>query len=93
MFGLTARGIVLLVTGLVAAAPLARAGEPTETGREVMSGSTASQAADSQAALDGEASPCSHPAIRSELLAMVEKDQAVRGRKRSGRARANQLEG
>ena len=36
MIGLTARGIVLLVTGLVAAAPLARAGEPTRSEREAM---------------------------------------------------------
>ncbi len=36
MIGLTARGIVLLVTGLVAAAALARAGEPTQSEREAM---------------------------------------------------------
>ena len=80
MFGLTARGIVLLVTSIVVLAALARAGEPTESGREVMSASTASQAGDSRPASGGEASPCSHPALRSELLAMAEKDQAVRGR-------------
>ena len=36
MTGLIARGIVLLITGLVAAAPLARAGEPTQLEREAM---------------------------------------------------------
>ena len=72
--------VVFLVIGLMADAPLARAGEPTESGREVISRSSASQAGDSHPASDSEASPCSHPALRSELLAMVEKDQAVRGR-------------
>ena len=80
MFGLRARGIVLLVTGIVVSIPLARAGKPTESGREVMSGSTASQTGDSRSASDAEASACSHPVLRSELLAMVEKDHAVRGR-------------
>ncbi len=80
IFGLTARSIVLLVTSIVVSSPLARSDEPTASGREVMSGSTASQAVDSRSASDGEASPRSHPALRSELLAMVEKDQAVRGR-------------
>ncbi len=36
MIGLTARGIVLLVTGIVAAAPLAHAGEPTRSEQEAM---------------------------------------------------------
>ena len=79
MFGPTALGIVLLVTGLVAAPPLARSDELTESGCEVMSQSTASQAVDSQPALDSEVAPCSHPQLRSELLAMVQQDQAVRG--------------
>ncbi len=46
--------VVFLVTGLVAVAPLARAGERAESGREVMSRSTASQAVDGQAASEGE---------------------------------------
>ncbi len=36
MFGLTARGIVLFVTGIVVSAPLARAGKPTTSEREAM---------------------------------------------------------
>ena len=80
MFGLAARGIVLLATGLVAAAPLARSDEPSESGHQVMSGFIASQAGDSRPASDGEAFPGSDPALRSELLGMAKKDQAVRGR-------------
>lgn len=72
--------VVLLVTGLVAAAPLACSDEPSELGHEVMSGSIASQAGDSRPVSDGEASPVLYPALRSELLAMAKKDQAVRGR-------------
>ena len=72
--------VVLLVTSLVAAPPLARSGEPTESGCEVMFQSTASPAVDSQPASNSEASPCPHPQLRSELLAMAQQDQAVRGR-------------
>ncbi len=36
MFGLTARGIVLLVTGIVVSTPLVHAEEPTQSEREVM---------------------------------------------------------
>ena len=80
MIGLTTRGFVLIVTGIAAFAPYAHGGEPTESGREVMSLPTASQATDSQAALDSQTPPSSHPQLRSALLAMLERDQAVRGR-------------
>ena len=72
--------VVLLVAGLVAVPPLARSDEPTESGHQPMSGSVASQAGDSRPASVGEAYAASHPALRSELLAMAKKDQAVRGR-------------
>lgn len=71
--------VVLLVVGLVTAPSLVRSGEPTESGCD-LSQSTASQARNSQLASDTKASPCSHPVLRSELLAMSEKDQTVRGR-------------
>ena len=72
--------VVFLVAALVAFAPLAHGDEPTESGCEVMSGLTAAQAGESRPASDSEAFPCSHSALRSELLTMAEKDQAVRGR-------------
>lgn len=80
MIGVTPRGIVLIVTGIVLSTSLARAGEPTETECDMLSRSTTSQAGNNQTASDSEALRCSHPQLRSELLAMVELDQAVRGR-------------
>ena len=72
--------VVLLVVGLVTAPSLVRSGEPTESGCDLITQSTASQTRNSQLTADTKASPCSHPVLRSKLLAMSEKDQAVRGR-------------
>jgi len=80
MFDLTARDIALLVTCIVTFAPLAHGSEPTESGREVMSGFIALQAADSRAGSGNKASSRFYSELRSELLALAKKDQAVRGR-------------
>lgn len=72
--------VVLLVAGLMMAPSLLRSDELTESGCDVMSRSAASQTGGGQLASDSEASPCSHPQLRSEILAMGQLEQEVRGR-------------